>query len=181
MSLLKLVAVLILVVPFASHVQQEDAFHPGKVIPAYGKVAAVESDMELTKKTELKICFDSAEKSRGKSINQTFDSAARFINLNVGCGADASNVHVAIVLHGGAAIDATKSEFYGTDNDGKENPNAEVIAELQKNNATLYICGQTAAWRGIKKADLLPGVKMAPSAMTAHVLLQKEGFSLNPF
>jgi hypothetical protein len=29
--------------------------------------------------------------------------------------------------------------------------------------------------------DLLPGVEMALSAMTAHALLQNSGFTLNPF
>ena len=178
---LKLALCVSLFLPFAWSAQQKDAFHAGKVIPEFGKVASVDSDMELDAETVLKICFDAAERSKGRSVNRTFDSAARFINLNVECGADAKNIEVAIVLHGTAAMDATKSEFYSGVMEGKDNPNAGVIAELQKNNATIYVCGQTAAWRGIKKKDLLPGVKMAPSAMTAHVLLQKDGFALCPF
>ena len=160
--------------------QDKEVFHKGTVIPDFGKVAAVDSDMELTTETKLKICFDIA-KTSGRSINQTFDSAARFINLNVECGADKNNVSVAIVIHGSAAIDVTKPEFYAAANDQKANPNIDVIAELQKNRTTIYLCGQTAAWRGIDKDDLLPGVKMAPSAMTAHALLQQEGFALCPF
>lgn len=160
---------------------QQDAFHAGKVIPEFGKVADVDSDMKLDADTKLKVCFDVANRSRGKSINQTFDSAARFINLNVASGANGENIKVAIVLHGSAAIDATKSEFYASDGKAKSNPNVSVIEALQKNGTELYICGQTAAYRGIKKGDLLPGVKLAPSAMTAHVLLQQDGFALNPF
>ena len=165
---------------FAPVLQQQDVFHPGSVIPAFGKVAAVDSDMELNADTKLKLCFDVAEKSGG-SINRSFDSAARFINLNVECGADAKNVSVAIVVHGSAAVDVTNADFYGKANGGKANPNASVIAELQKNGTTIYLCGQTAAYRGIPKKDLIPGVKMAPSAMTAHALLQQDGFALCPF
>ena len=84
---------------FVPVLQQQDVFHPGSVIPAFGKVAAVDSDMELNADTKLKLCFDVAEKSGG-SINRSFDSAARFINLHVECGADAKNVSVAIVVHG---------------------------------------------------------------------------------
>jgi intracellular sulfur oxidation DsrE/DsrF family protein len=160
--------------------QDKDVFHKGTVIPEYGKVASVDSDMELNSDTVLKLCFDVA-KTSDRSVNQSLDSAARFINLNVESGADANNVAVAIVVHGSAAIDVTNAKFYADANDGKVNPNAAVIAELQKNRTTIYLCGQTAAWRGIDKDDLLPGVKMAPSAMTAHALLQQDGFSLCPF
>ena len=40
---------------------------------------------------------------------------------------------------------------------------------------------QSAAWANVEKADLLPGVKMALSAMDAHAILQHQGYSLNPF
>lgn len=160
--------------------QQKDIFHAGSVIADFGKVATVDSDMELNAATKLMLCFDAAETS-GNSINQTFNSAARFINLNAESGADAKNVSVAIVVHGSATMDVTNAEFYSAANKGKANPNAAIIAELQKNRTTIYLCGQTAAWRGISKADLIPGVKMAPSAMTAHALLQQDGFALCPF
>lgn len=160
---------------------QRDRFHAGKVIPDFGNVASVESDMKLDAESKLRLCFDMANKSGRASINQTFDSAARFINLNVESGAAAKNIEVAIIVHGQAAIDVTNSTFYSKTNEGRQNPNAKVIAELQKNGTTIYLCGQTAAFRGIGKADLLPDVKMAPSAMTAHALVQQDGFALCPF
>ncbi|HBH44411.1 MAG TPA: hypothetical protein DDY28_08390, partial [Hyphomonas atlantica] len=43
------------------------------------------------------------------------------------------------------------------------------------------LCGQTAAYRDVTKADLLPGVEMSLSAMTAHAQLQQDGYTLNPF
>lgn len=161
--------------------QKKQAFHAGEVIPEFGKIADVDSDMPLNENTKLKLCFDVATRSGRSSVNRSLDSAARFINLNVASGAAPENIEVAIVLHGSAAIDATKREFYTKDGKAKANPNAAIIAELQKNNSTLYICGQSAAGLGIKKQDLLPGVKLAPSAMTAHAILQQQGYSLCPF
>ena len=90
---------------------QRDRFHAGKVIPEFGNVASVESDMKLDNETKLRLCFDMAGKSGRGSINQTFDSAARFINLNVESGAAAKNIEVAIIVHGQAAIDVTDSKF----------------------------------------------------------------------
>ncbi|MEE2877945.1 MAG: DsrE family protein, partial [Pseudomonadota bacterium] len=43
------------------------------------------------------------------------------------------------------------------------------------------LCGQTAAAREIEKDDLIPGVQIALSAMTAHAVLANQGYSLNPF
>ena len=43
------------------------------------------------------------------------------------------------------------------------------------------VCGQSAAGQGVAKSELLPGVEMALSAMTAHALLQQQGYTVNPF
>jgi len=45
----------------------------------------------------------------------------------------------------------------------------------------IYLCGQTAAYRGFAAEELSPVVTMALSAMTAHVRLQSEGYTLIPF
>jgi len=34
---------------------------------------------------------------------------------------------------------------------------------------------------GVEKKDLLPNVKMAPSAMTAHAILKQKGYMVNSF
>ena len=49
------------------------------------------------------------------------------------------------------------------------------------NNDHIILGGQSAAYYEIGVEDLLPGVDMALSAMTAHALLQQDGFTLNPF
>ena len=46
---------------------------------------------------------------------------------------------------------------------------------------SIQLCGQTAVARDISADDLLPGVTMALSAMTAHAQLQQAGYTLNPF
>ena len=63
----------------------------------------------------------------------------------------------------------------------KDNANAAIVAALLDNGVRVILCGQSAAAMGIAKSDLLPGVEMALSAMTAHALLQQQGYALNPF
>jgi len=62
-----------------------------------------------------------------------------------------------------------------------ENANAGIIKALLDKNTRIIVCGQSAAFYEIKNEDLLPGVEMALSAMTAHAVLQQEGYTLNPF
>jgi len=52
---------------------------------------------------------------------------------------------------------------------------------LNEAGVKIFLCGQTAAYRGFATEELHPAVTMALSAMTAHVRLQSEGFTLIPF
>jgi len=88
---------------------------------------------------------------------------------------------LAVVFHSKGSFDLTKPDFYGSKYDGAENANAAIIKALTEKNVRVILCGQTAAYYGIKNEDLLPGVEMALSAMTAHAVLQQEGYTLNPF
>lgn len=151
-------------------------FHPGRVIKDFGKVATVESGPSLPKDTVFEVAFDVAKAAEPGKVNRSIESAARFINMHAEAGIPLEHIHVAIIVHGGAAMDLVTDKKYGGDN-----ANAELIAALIKAGATIKLCGQTAAFYDIKVEHLLPGVKMSLSAMTAHALLQKKGYTLNPF
>ena len=65
--------------------------------------------------------------------------------------------------------------------EGEETETHQLITALLEAGVPVYLCGQSAAAYGIDKGDLIPGVEMALSAMTAHAVLSAEGYSLNPF
>ncbi len=160
---------------------QPDGFHSGKVIPQFGPVATVEQDVEIPADARFKVLFDVSKAAKPGEVNRTLVSAARFINMHAEAGVDPENIEIAVVFHGGASIDLTRAETYGARNDGAENANAAAIETLRAHNVQVYLCGQSAAYHGIVNKDLLPGVDMALSAMTMHALLQKDGYTLNPF
>lgn len=160
---------------------QLEGFKTGPVINDFGPTAAVQTDAPLSAETQFKIAFDVAKKADPGKLNRAIESAARFINMHVAAGIAAENIKLAIVVHGGASVDLTKQALYGTRNDGATNGSADAIATLQKHGVTFHLCGQSAAAHKITNADLLPGVKMDLSAMTAHALLQQKGYTLNPF
>ena len=45
----------------------------------------------------------------------------------------------------------------------------------------IIICGQSAAANGVRADELIEGVEVELSAMTAHALLQQAGYTVNPF
>ena len=165
---------------FASTSTNDDVFKPGGAVKTFGKIAAVDSDVDIPNGTVFKVRFDSGRDS-SKGINSTLDSVARFINLKHAAGIPKDNIQLAIVVHGSASLDVTVDEFYAAQKKGRTNGSAEAVAELQKHNVKFYICGQSAAYNKIKKTDLLPGVKVAHSAMTIHALLGSDDYLLNPF
>ncbi len=160
---------------------QSDAFHSGPVFTEFGNVASVETTMEMPSDASFAVAFDTSTAADPGEINRTLNSAARFINMHVEAGVPVENIRVAIVVHGSAGFDLTNAESYGGHYDGAENANAAAIAALIANNVHIILCGQSAAYYEIGVEDLLPGVDMALSAMTAHALLQQDGFTLNPF
>lgn len=151
---------------------QADQFHAGKAIPEFGKIAEVEGMEALPANTQFKVSFDVAKPAKAGGVNRSIDSVARFINMHHAVGVKGEDIQLAVVVHGGAVKDMTKAQ---------NNKNAALIVELQKHGVNFYVCGQSATYYGVKSIDLLPGVNMSLSAMTAHALLQQEGFTVNPF
>jgi len=159
----------------------ESDFHKGTVLPNFGEVATVNADMIIPKRAKFKVLFDAAKGADVGSVNRTLNSAARFLNMHAEAGIAEKNMKVAVVFHGKGSFDLTKPEYYGAKFDGAENATAELIQDLTAKGVRVILCGQTAAYYDITNDDLLPGVEMALSAMTAHALLQQDGYTLNPF
>lgn len=159
---------------------QPSNFHTGPLIQEYGPIATIEGRDPIPAGVQFKVSFDVTDRSDPGSLNRKFVSVARFLNMHSEAGIDLNNMKLAIVIHGSAVQDVTNAAHYGTTNE-KPNSNALLIAELLKHGVEIYVCGQSAANQGVTVQNLLPGVRMSLSAMTAHALLQQEGYTLNPF
>lgn len=147
------------------------SFTTGPAIEDYGPVADIDVTWPTPKDAVFRHSFDVAKRAGDGELNRTLASAARFINMHARAGVDADRIKVAVIVHGEALRDVTK----GTTSSGG------LVAALLENGARIIVCGQSAAYYGVTTDDLLPGVEMALSAMTAHALLQQQGYTLNPF
>jgi intracellular sulfur oxidation DsrE/DsrF family protein len=151
-------------------------FHAGKIIPDYGRIATVAGAPALAADSKFKVVFDVSEAAEKGKLNRQLESVARFLNMHAEAGVASANMHLAIVVHGSAAMDLVNDDKYGG-----ENANAGLIAVLSGAGVKIGLCGQTAVYRDIGAEDLLPGVTMALSAMTLHAQWQQAGYTLNPF
>ncbi|WP_240919785.1 DsrE family protein [Paraglaciecola sp. 20A4] len=179
MKILTLVSFLILLSTMGSKVMAAE-FADGPVIFGYGKHAPVQQDMMLEKGAVLKVVFDVSQAGKDGTLNRSFDSVARFLNMHAANGVPAKDIHLAIVVHGSASNEMLNAKAYKAKY-GKENPSHELISKLLKNNVKLVLCGQSAAFNNITNQDMIEGVDMALSAMTAHAIFAAQGYSQNPF
>lgn len=154
----------------------EAVFTTGPLIAHYGPVAEIEGAAAIPADAAFRVAFDVGETSGEGVLNRRFESVARFLNMHAAAGVPAENMSLALVVHGQASRDLVVS----ADPDAP-NPNVALIEALSEAGVDVYLCGQSAAYHGIDPETLAPGVTVSLSAMTAHALLQADGYTLNPF
>jgi intracellular sulfur oxidation DsrE/DsrF family protein len=161
--------------------QNRAGFVAGPVLPDVGPIAPVDSDLAVPRDAKFKIAFDINAKATPSTLSRQIETTARTLNMHVAAGVPRENVQIVAIVHGAGAMDLLKPEVYAARNEGKANGSMEAIRKLIGAGVEFYLCGQTAMGQNITKADLLPGVKMSLSAITAHALYQQRGYTLNPF
>lgn len=179
--MLRAVLLSLMLVAAPALAQDRSAFGPGPVLPDVGPIAPVQSDLPIPPGTVFKIAFDIHNKSDAGALNRQIETLARTLNMLVAAGVPQKDVHIVGIVHGPAGFDLLNADAYAKRNPGKTNPSADAVKKLTDAGVEIVMCGQSAASLGIQKADLLPGVKMALSAIAAHALYQQRGYTLNPF
>lgn len=175
-----LAASLLLAAPAAA--QDLSAFEPGPVFEDFGPHAPVEGqDFAIPGDMDLFITFDVAKPAEEGAINRTVESAARFVNMHNAAGVEPARVRAAVVVHGKASLDLLTDAAWDAREKEGSNATGAIITTLVDNGVRIILCGQSAAAYGISKDDLVPGVELALSAMTAHAVLQRHGYTVNPF
>ncbi len=174
----KLLSLIILTVSLSLTAAMPNTFTTGPQIKDFGANAFV--DVAFPKDQSFKVAFDVGKQGETDKVNRNFDSLARFINMHVRAGVKPENIRLALVVHGKASLDVMNNDSYAEKFD-LDNPNHDLINELLNNQVDIYLCGQSAAYYKVAQEDLQEGVQMALSAMTAHALLQQQGYTLNPF
>ncbi len=165
----------------ADPVAAQQQTHSGPMIESAGAVYAVDPDLRTPTDREYKVAFEVASPSSSpERLNPVINTVARFLNMHAQAGVPEHHLSGAIVAHGAASFELLDNAAY-RQKFGVDNPNAELIRELIEAGQPVILCGQSAASRGVPTEGLIPGVQVALSAMTAFMLLQDEGYRVNPW
>jgi intracellular sulfur oxidation DsrE/DsrF family protein len=145
----------------------------------------VKNEMEFPADAVWKHSFD-AYKGEAGEVNASLRRALSFAKKMEEFGVERDRVKVAVVVHGASVFDVASDARYAAkydtqDTDHTSNPSAAIVAELVERGAEIWVCGFAAEYHGVGNADLLPGVRMAPTGTVAHAELQRRGFTINPY
>ena len=171
MKRILLLVLALLAAPAAAQQADLSAFETGPVFEDFGPHAPVPG-ADVSPLERFDIAFDVARAAEDGSRNRGFESAARFINMHVAAGVREEWINIAVVVHGRAVTDLLAS---------KDGPNEAMVRAMLARGVRFIVCGQSAAAYGVTQDDLIEGVEMELSAMTAHALLQQAGYTVNPF
>ena len=153
----------------------------GPVVEKFGGVYDVpEATLRPPKDRDLKLRFDVNTGVEDGALNMGFDTVARFLNMHARAGVPREHLKLALVVHGPAGRDLLSNAEYKK-RYGKDNPNVALVDALKAAGVRIYLCGQTSVSRNLPRAVVNPSAEIAYSAMTAHLILQGEGYALNPF
>ncbi|NDV14902.1 hypothetical protein GO009_02595 [Muricauda sp. TY007] len=149
----------------------------GPIVENYGAVWEIDNpDFKTDKSQEFKVVFDVKNGPESDTeINKNLNTVARFLNMHAQSGIPASQLKAALIVHGTAARNLLTDEAF-RNRYKVDNPNRELVEDLLEAGVEVIICGQSSKTRGLPKEDLIPGVKIALSAMTANIQLQNQGY-----
>ena len=154
----------------------------GPVVKNFGPVfTPPEGAYNLAPEARYKVSMDvSRTGDFPEDRNRSMESAARFLNMHARNGIEPEKIEFALIVHGPATKDLLNDKAYRLRYE-EPNPNTAMLRELQQAGVKIYLCSQSAAYKKFAWDEFHPAVTIAVSAMTAHVRLQQEGYTLIPF
>jgi intracellular sulfur oxidation DsrE/DsrF family protein len=153
----------------------------GPIIEDYGAAFPVEDrDVPLVDGHVYRVVFEITEYNGSPdALNRELDTVARFLNMHGKNGVPVERLQLAVVIHGAALVNVLNDASY-QDRFQLDNPNLDLVRQLQGAGVQFFACGQSMAGRNFAKAELASGVKLALSAMTMVHQLQADGYTLQP-
>lgn len=144
-------------------------------IEGYGSVVSLPEAGERPR-IGGRVVFDSTAAAPAGKVNRGLESAARLVNLYAAEGLGAAKPTIAVILHHNAmpaALGDAAHERAG----GGSNPNRELVEKLLNSDVEVWVCSQSLVRGGHAPADILPGIKVAHSAIIFNINRQQDGWT----
>lgn len=107
---------------------------------------------------------------------EAFKQPANFLYVGDANGVPRANVHLAIVIWGNATHSLLKNDAYKAAK-GADNASIPLLTALNDAGVQIIVCGEALINRKLDRADLLPFVKIAPTATYALATLHAQGYA----
>ena len=114
-----------------------------------------------------------------EGVAEGFRKPANFLFLADRNGLPRTNVKLAIVVSGTATHSLLRNEAYKAVK-GTDNASIPLLEALDAAGVQVIVCGEALVKRGIAAGDLLPFVKVAPTATMALATLHAQGYATWP-
>jgi intracellular sulfur oxidation DsrE/DsrF family protein len=145
------------------------------LIEGYGSVVSLPEAGERPR-IGGRVVFDTTSAAPAGKVNRGLESAARLVNLYAQEGLAAGRPQIAVLLH----FNATPAALIDTAHEragGGSNPNRELVEKLLAAGVEVWVCGQSIIRGGHSPADVLPGIRVASSAMVFNINRQQDGWA----
>ncbi len=113
-------------------------------------------------------------------INPALNNVARMLNLHAVAGADPEKMHVVLAIHASATYSIMTNAGY-RDKYGVENPNIELIRQLDGAGVKLTVCGQSLIAREVPFEEVQREVEVSTSMLTTVSMYQNKGYGFMRF
>ncbi len=134
---------------------------------------ALNYDPDLTYKVVIDVYNRVQDSSR---LHMALFSAARTYNLIIANGVPQENVHMAIIVHGGA-VNALLTEEEYKKKYHVSNPNLEPISMMKQAGVNFYVCGQNLGFLNLPQSSITKDVEVTLSAKTTIITLDQMGYT----
>lgn len=107
-----------------------------------------------------------------------FGSPASFLRLMDANGVARTNVKLAIIVHGTATPSLLNNTAYKA-RTSADNASIALLTALHEAGVQIIVCGQALLNRNVPRDQLLPFVKVATTATSAHAILHAQGYNIS--
>jgi intracellular sulfur oxidation DsrE/DsrF family protein len=111
------------------------------------------------------------------SVVPGFRSPANFLYVGDANGIPRANVHLAVVVWGSATHSLLKNDAYRSAKSA-DNASIPLLQALNDAGVQIIVCGEALINRKLSRDDLLPFVKIAPTASLALATLHAQGYAV---
>ena len=152
---------------------------PAQQFPRIEKYGAVVSLPDAGERPRAggKVVFDTSAVGPAGKPNRGLESAARLVNIYTLEKMDADRPQIAVILHFQATPAVLTDAAHAKTTAGGSNPNRELVEKLIANGVEVWVCGQSVVRGGNLLTDVMPGIRVAHSAMIFNMNRQADGWA----